>query len=109
MSKELDDKLKELKIQLDYEDGRHLSDGDIAQIKQAFYEDGWIDVRGIRWNYKALHDIDIKPNGEVMTGQEWYDRFGKELQKHQDYKHVEDTFYMDTIVKEAARKAAGIE
>lgn len=57
----------------------------IAAIKQAFEDEGWrqstIAPEG---KYGPFHTFDGK---ELMTGQEWYDRFEKELLNFAKIKH----------------------
>jgi hypothetical protein len=95
-------------------------DAALADIKQAFRDDGWL--RTVDVSMPAYTNYD-KP--KVMTGQEWYDRFEKELwvPPKQEYKlganddgESHDRFYrnggsnfMYTRAIEAAKKAAGID
>lgn len=68
----------------------------IAQIHQAFAEEGYTTADQLAKNLSSKINI--------MTGQEWYDRFEKELEPIR--RTMPRTIFK---VKEAARKAAGIE
>lgn len=75
----------------------------IEQIKQAFMEAGYGGPAAI--NDELLHELSdrimsIKSN--MMTGQEWYDRFKVELVKDESVSYNGD-------ILAVARKAAGIE
>lgn len=82
----------------------------ITQMKQAFADEGYVksDIQGAIKEYMdaAIEDAKVrierkKVLGDVMTGQEWYDRFEKELYipRKQEYgfKSEEDRarFYRD--------------
>lgn len=65
-----------------------------GKVKQAFIDAGWQSPGG------GLR-------GNSMTGQEWYDRFEKELEKIGAKDNVRSI--SGAIAKNAAKKAAGIE
>jgi hypothetical protein len=97
----------------------------VEKIKQAFIDDGWINTKqlgGIRSTNVALPD---GSRVDFMTGQEWYDRFAKELPDNNtdcavDYVDGNDAcdpvdhatrngrFFMRQESLEAAKKAAGL-
>lgn len=66
----------------------------IAQIKQAFAD----EIRGMA-NDPGL--IKALQHDGYMTGQDYYDRFAKELPKGQMVNHA--------VILEAARKASGLQ
>lgn len=105
----LDDKLKEIHVVMAnhmmapygkpvptwYE----LTDEEITQIKQVFIDEGYIETsfkndEHVERYAKAL------ARGRLMTGQEWYDRFYKELDIDGDVNLVD--------VVRAAKKASGL-
>lgn len=103
----LDDKLKEIKVYPTH--NGFLPDHALAQIKQAFVEEGYIDFK---------KEYQVKG---FMTGQEWYDRFEKELGAMVDYYRenlwnsvepspAQKILYEQQNYKilQAARKAAGL-
>jgi hypothetical protein len=92
---ELDEKLKEIAQEL-YQNGgadavmeeihaNHVAEA-ISQIKQAFKEAGWKQVGIVGNVIEKVADrheyvgANGRPNIPIMTGQEWYDRFKKELE-----------------------------
>lgn len=95
----MDERLREIIESLEFEGHTYkTAPKAIAQIKQAFAEEGWC---------APIHFIDrgdgIKVSAEqVMTGQEWYDRFEKEIRKN-----GKADFNKELL--EAAKKAAGLE
>lgn len=82
----------------------------IAQIKQVFLDEGWEQPRPLTDNeVRAINDY-TKAN-HMMTGQEWYDRFKKEVEVDFDFTGVGKRELADTIVNhisEAAKKASGL-
>lgn len=72
----------------------------IAQIKQAFADEGWIKPEGADLIADVLDDM--------MTGQEWYDRFMKELPDSIDLVHPDREVFDRRWAITAAKKAAGL-
>jgi hypothetical protein len=97
-SSNLDDKLKEIFKDSDLMYS-HATEVLIAQIKQAFAEEGYFQVEVNGKIY--THNL----NDNRLTGQEWYDRFEKEV-VGRDW-HVADI--LPAPQTEAARKASGIK
>lgn len=79
----------------------------IAQIKQAFAEAGWHHSPLVDYQFKRIE------SGELMTGQEWFERFSAEIGKlsHVSIDKDYQLDYSRTVKRmlEAARKASGIE
>ena len=116
MSKDLDDKLAIIPISrkgFDY----LLTDGEIAQIKQVFADERYRQINVSRATHGRdsfgnklpkgevgqLHGIKINSiNGDenIMTGQEWYDRFEKKLSS--------STMIQRGLVLAVAKKASGL-
>lgn len=69
----------------------------IAQIKQAFADEGYENT-----TFKTT-ELFKGHSPEYMTGQEWYDRFEKELRNHHSVKTLLDENYL-----KLAKKAAGL-
>jgi hypothetical protein len=77
--------------------------GALQAIKQAFMDNGWEqkvgELRGVR--------VVVDPN--LMTGQEWYDRFIKEFNSNL----AGNTYFNEADLRaglsDVAKKAAGIE
>lgn len=91
----LDDKLKEITVVLKANsDNRTLSDGTIAQIKQAFADTGYRNVASDNLLY--------------YSGQVWFDRFEKEIWRKDNSGDTLDPFWNKVYLK-AAKKAAGLE
>ena len=104
----LDDKLREI-LEKPGKSLAGATDQTIVQIKQAFADEGYLQHNefGIvqTYTHKATN---------VMTGQEWYDTFVKELSKDPaKAKNSENgSFYFmfsERDVLEAARKASGLK
>lgn len=82
----------------------------LAAIKQAFSEAGYVNPKEMFAEYQregkiVIQAIDTENNyAPVMTGQEWYDRFDKEMTK--DW-NGEGYFIYKAIMK-VAKKAAGL-
>jgi hypothetical protein len=95
MTKQLDDKLREIK-HLDCPGHGANPDNDcIAQIKQAFADEGY--------RLHLAENVVVIPRKDCMTGQEWYDRFRK------DYFETRDKYEFDMDdVWESAKRAAGL-
>lgn len=102
----LDDKLREViygwvTADMDVTEEEHI-DKMVAQIKQAFAEAGWSDG----FNGPKISKMEID-NKEVMTGQEWYDRFTKALAGEVfPFSSETDEEVIDLIDK--CKKAAGL-
>jgi hypothetical protein len=80
------------------------SDEIINKTKQAFREAGYIHSPLVKLQFKRIE------SGELMTGQEFYDRFEKELPHHPNGEVDDDRGYLTTSeVFRAARRAAGLE
>lgn len=119
----IDDKLLEILLKADFTPGLDLAHTSekygkvIAQIKQAFKDEGYIKIPPLVKSTSKVFEIKkggiaitIKPE-EVMTGQEWLSRFEKELMDI-------PVLWTDEIPKqlnpyalkvlEAAKKASGL-
>jgi hypothetical protein len=110
----LDDKLKEIVAGEAYETRfgtTEISKEGIAQIKQAFVDEGYQRV-GIVGNVIEQH-VDYheyigangKPNVRLMAGQEWLAKFMAEWQKQPNSGRSDD---LNLFIYEAAKKAAGL-
>jgi len=106
----LDEKLREIVADMPYPDAA------VETIKQAFTDSGYLN--SVRMNGKTIVMNGKDPLGQVvywpdkaMTGQEWYDRFEKEL----EHKVIgvgyggQDALYVFNYVVGAAKKAAGLK
>lgn len=100
----LDDKLMEICERLDTAQVCNIH-AFVGEIKQAFTDEGWVELPPRITQY----DSDFKPN--FMSGQEFYDRFWKELKKADEDIEPEDwaDAYYVSFFLEAAKRAAGIE
>lgn len=79
-----------------------IEDG-VAQIKQAFAEEGWIDVSRGASTWQVIETpIEKKV---MMTGAEWYERFVYEMG---GFKPEERNVSLPRVVR-AAKRAAGLE
>lgn len=102
----LDSKLKEICETFPYPDQA------VETIKQAFIDDGWIrpadyipenaELRSMHYEFVENNNDRIIP---IMTGQEWYDRFEKEISAF-TAKHDQP---MKQEALDAAKLAAGIK
>lgn len=132
MSNTLPDKELTLRlgaIELTTYNGKSLSLGDIEQIKQAFVEDGWVTPANRDKVMKMVNEmtnlanqafvmpkkIYIKPNlktmtsENLMTGQEWLDRFENQLKWLVSHGDGDTWMGWDCgEVRDAARRAAGL-
>ena len=125
MTKELEDKLREIKIERT-EFTRcsvcpemhealyrfHLSSAEIAQIFKAFEEAGWRQVPRMVTVSSVEEAMKIKEERiPVMTAQEWYDRFEQELNKYTPsyVGNPHEPVYTRKKALSAARRAAGLE
>lgn len=85
---------------------------DTAAVKQAFIDDGWSDKPWTAVTKDGYSQIDEQHDviKQLMTGQEWYDRFEKEYTTPYvviGKDGVEGEIRVNPL--EAAKKAAGIE
>lgn len=71
-------------------------------VKQAFIDAGWHEPLTPEY----LRKMAKRAQSEYMTGQEWYDRFEKELPSHDQLKSGQN---MIEGTLEAAKRAAGID
>jgi hypothetical protein len=106
----IDDKLKEIVDALDTAqvcNHTHFID----QIKQAFTDEGYANPDEV---FDGVID-GLAKNGKKLTGQEWYDRFEKELDVQLDNDKGEE--WLDhlaeygadlTPILDAAKKASGL-
>jgi hypothetical protein len=83
----LDQKLKEIVEKYENTDSIEL----VAQIRRAFADGG----------YKIPLGVTVTPKTVRLTGQEWYDRFEKEIKYKRPYTN-------NIATLEAAKKAAGL-
>lgn len=95
---------------------------EVARIKQAFVDAGWLSpervaetqklVNKLVQNAQDMHKLamgvypQLLPN--VMTGQEWYDRFEKEMDRISAYATFDNHDDVDRAM-DAAKRASGIE
>ena len=105
----LDDRLREI-LRADRANELAIAET-IAQIKQAFADEGWIKIPQIvevEGKLETQHNfVDIN-NMRYMTGQEWYDRFERELQR---VAFVDEYDVRNAVNQcwDAAMKAAGLD
>lgn len=84
---------------------------DIEQIKQAFIDAGYVQIPQVEMerdptnNRPTFYTVNGK---EVMTGQEWYDRFVKIANGDEKHSDLTGWSEWDTI-EIVAKKAAGIK
>lgn len=76
----IDDKLKKLEVEISFREGNYtsheegqLTEESIDKIQQIFQDAGYVP-ENLSYSYKVLP-------ANMMSGQEWYERFKKEL-KH---------------------------
>ena len=87
----------------------------IAQIKNAFIEEGYVQVPQVelvtRWERGSKPELYTVNGKEVMTGQEFYDRFVREYHMRADWISADPTMGYDAEqdVLLAARLAAGLD
>lgn len=98
----LDDKLREViygwvTADMDVTEEEHI-DKMVAQIKQAFADEGYIDSKNLE------HLFSVARATGLMTGQEFYDRFRSEVAKELN-EHAMPTGF----VMRAAKKASGLQ
>lgn len=92
---DLDDKLREILEYYQKQDPEC-----IAEIKQVFVDEGWVEPIEMRRN--IVHPFKIV---ETMTGQDWYDRFEMYAGELQSYQFPGQAWM---LAKEAAKKASGL-
>lgn len=95
----LDDKLRDILGVRDQKDEL------VAQIKQAFADERYIQIPDKIRTIRITEELDELPTG-FMTGQEWFQRFNYEFKGTRWYDQL--TGSHDEVI-EAAKKAAGIE
>ncbi len=120
-SHNLDDKLRDILFQLRMNPGEldkeTLDNQGVYLIKQAFADEGWIDMKPLEVYEQIARESGLEVDGDTpdMTGQEWYDRF-EEIVKN-DTKHftVNPNLSKDELptaivnkVLEAAKKASNL-
>jgi len=125
---DLDKKLKEILLPAIHALDSDESDTLVTQIKQAFADEGYEKVEYERTDQRepvverfgslgelgspkmTIHEWNkILSNKEIMTGQEWYNRFEKELETWKQYgDKVNYMWNTDTVLK-AAKKASGLD
>lgn len=94
---------------------------DISQIKQAFADEGYVlffesgnefndDYARKKKQLEVQHKRDVEAFRERMTGQEWYNRFEKELGEPEIFVGYgyDSVGYEDDRVLNAAKKASGL-
>jgi hypothetical protein len=91
-----------------------LTDEAIAQIKQVFADEHYVQVVDNPHGIKHVHvaNFGVGKLDKLMTGQEWYDRFAKELDLNTEYyrKFTDETKKFELAhILQAAKRAASIE
>ena len=113
----LDEKLKELLIDISELPDDFISDSDVEAIKQAFIDEGWMKPQVTTYTNGYSHPItpndgDLIPayDNIRMTGPEYLARFEKEypLIVHQLVLYREDYWKAEDVMK-AAKRAAGVD
>lgn len=103
---DLDDKLREILHDFYYSEAK-APDDQVAQIKQAFADEGWVDMhKGFDkvWEVRAPSpDGGPRVIAHLMDGQEFYQRFKAEMPQG-SWRELTDVDILD-----AAKKAAGLE
>lgn len=113
---DLDNKLREILANIiTQETGEEttaamISDSYIGQIKQAFADEGYFRLKSE--NLAAAGKV-----GYMLTGQEWYERFEKNLKGKLEYQQHDmgemgkfiRPEYAKNVSLEAAKRAAGID
>lgn len=106
----LDDKLREILENTAIQAGVPPVDEAINQIKQAFADEGYVNIPMVetvtRFERGHVPEIYMVNGKEVMTGQEWYDRFAHELEVELDHK-IDRTW--NIAIYKAAKRAAGLD
>lgn len=78
----------------------------LAQIKQAFMQEGWEPKISTKWALKAFEKNQREMYG-MMTGQEWYDRFKTEIESLKS-PDLDDWHFTHLEVLAVAKKASGL-
>lgn len=95
----LEDKLRKIVEKYENTD----SDVLVAQIIQAFKDEGWVKVD---LRYTPPMDV-FTTNPKYMTGQEWYERFENELGN--TVVSADNVPAVVLACKESAKKASGLQ
>jgi len=92
----------------------------IAEIIQAFEDEGWLSPDKVEKTQKLVNQmvqtvqdmaklpVTVREIG-TMTGQEWYDRFAGELRTTADENGCGEIDYHSDEILSAAKRASGIE
>lgn len=84
----------------------------VAKIKQLFADEGYEKKIGLIGNISGIKLYSINGDSNIMAGQEWYDRFEKELDKWDRIEigtnKGETDFMAIPLVLKAAKKASGL-
>lgn len=75
----------------------------VAQIKQAFADEGYAHFEGNQEQQAAIANMIL--GNKVMTGQEWYERFKQAMAE--EFEVDVDGASSESVTK-AAKKAAGV-
>lgn len=106
-SMSLDQKLKEILTKVEYGNTETWGTQEwaevIAQLKQAFESDGYMNFRPMV--VEALDKVKLEP---IMTGQAFYERFKEELAHQWDARDDGEEGLNEYLILEAAKKAAGL-
>ena len=114
---DIDERLKKLQLSPidNYGEYWTLSDEDVAQIKQAFADEGYVQMPQVemitRFESGKKPELFMVNGKEVMTGREWYERFEKELGEPQTFAGYgyDSVGYDEDDVLAAAKRASGVE
>lgn len=127
---DLDDKLRDIVSEYAESHEQSQFDEQVRLIKQAFKDDAWSAIpekevydRVLKYDNQTICSqcqnrfttqedclLHYKLHDPTMTGQEWYDRFTKEMNGVETYSG--DDYYglvSDDEVLDAAKRATGIE
>lgn len=107
----IDDKLREIVGAIIYDGHKNgvttPTEPWVVNIKQAFADEGYVQFKyepGAKV-FTEEEGLQLLLDKGFMTGQEWYDRFEKELDKMSDTKNL----WVGTGIDKAAKKAARLE
>lgn len=114
---DLDKRLEEIVQRCDYSNNMvdPISDP-IEAIKNAFIDEGWqkpnaFDQVAFTTIYKDGKTTIVPSQPDLMTGQEWYDRFQEKLYK--EFPNIDKPGYTSHLFRDqaiaAARRASGIK
>lgn len=101
----IDDRLREI-LTANHDEMDDFAD-EIVEIKQLFADEGYVQFKyepGAKV-FTEEEGLQLLLDKGFMTGQEWYDRFEKELDKMSDTKNL----WVGTGIDKAAKKAARLE